>query len=316
MLLHIFLTFLALNPVHSDFLLTQYNIKNERPNKFAKPPNWKPPVVQGFKAVHKVALNINQFNPGNTHSLDHVYSWKNIRASVNDYIEVAFQKKLRKGKKPALRRLVNLIFEVDDDAQVKFNYFNFQNVHNAIPPMDHEDYLDTPIKLTNTISGVTYNKIKYNTLSALNTKWKNEALAVVNDLDFKTDPTVAIRAKINRLLEYLNSAPANLRYGHFNTNSSIQEKMDFMGDANGNPTKKEKALIVLAESGRIDGLLPKAGFNPAPKKIFGTGPIACTVNFQNKNCIKSSTGTIQVPNSNHWFMVCPNNIQRCNVNAG
>jgi len=223
----LFLVILALvpfNQVCGDFLSSQYGIQN----------SWRPPfkgqVTRGFKDAHGKALGITNFKPGNKHSLDHVYSWLSIRASVNDEVQKAFNAKLGPGSKKKLNELAEDIFEKDPNAVVNLDYYKK-------PPSSksHILYLRSGSVGTKNLENV-------------NSDMLVEAKQHIKNLDFSSNSATLKKAnanEIDKLLRILNSAPANLRYGDSRTNGSIQDFVDLMGDKNGKPTPKEYDLVSL-----------------------------------------------------------------------
>ena len=81
------LVFVPFTLVYGDFLEDEYGIED----------SWRPafenPVETGFKDAHGKALGIKNFTPGRDHSLNHVYAWLSIRASINDEVEKAYKAK-------------------------------------------------------------------------------------------------------------------------------------------------------------------------------------------------------------------------------
>jgi len=277
----LFLVILALvpfNQVCGDFLSTQFGIQD----------NWRPPfkgqVTKGFKNAHGKALGISNFRPGDKHSLDHVYSWLSIRASVNDEVRKAFTAQLGPGPKAALNALAAEIFEIDPNAVVNLDYYKKTSSSKS-----HVLYLRS-----GSVVG-TQN------LENVNANMLNEAMQHIQNLNFIGNNILTVLANKNananeivKLLRILNSAPANLRYGDSRTNGSIQDFVDLMGDKNGKPTPKELKLVKLGlQSPTVQSIIK-------PETCNGVGG----------SCIKSSTGTILNPKttSGYYYMKCPSNL--------
>ena len=129
-------------------------------------------------------------------------------------------------------------------------------------------------------------------LEDLNKDMLIEAKLHIKNLDF-TSTSKAVKnlnaKEIKELLQVLNSAPANLRYGESRTNGSIQDFVDLMGDNTGKPTTKETQLVGLG-SGKLSTV----------KSIIK--PETCS----GVSCMKSSTGTILHPKTakGYYYMRC------------
>jgi len=269
----IFLVIFALVPfnlVCGDFLTTKYGIQS----------TWRPAfknnVKTGFRDAHGKALGTKNFVAGTKHSLNHVYSWLSIRASVNDEVEAAYKAKLGvSSTKTKLNQLADKIFEKDLKAVVNLDYFK-----KSPSSKSHISYLRS--------GSVTTTK----DLEDLNKDMLIEAKQHIKNLDF-TSTSKAVKnlnaMEIKELLQVLNSAPANLRYGESRTNGSIQDFIDMMGDKNGKPTTKETQLVVL-------------GLDSSVKSIIK--PETCS----GFSCMKSSTGTILHPKTakGYYYMRCQN----------
>ena len=270
------LVFVPFNLVCGDFLSTKYGIETSWRPAFED--NKEHPVETGFQDAHGKALGIKNFTPGNDHSLNHVYAWLSIRASVNDAVEKAYKAKLGVSTtKTELNQLAEKIFKKDPNAVVNFDYFKKKS------SVKHTSYL---------LSG-KINSIQ--DLDDLNGDMLLEAKAHIASLDFKSTPapTILNAYLITELLKVLNSAPANLRYGESRTNSSIQDFLDLMGDSNGKPTTKETKLVEMSLESRSVRSIIK------PETCSGvTGA-----------CIKSSTGTIL--DNNFYYMRCQNLLGIC-----
>ena len=269
------LVFVPLNLVcGADFLTTKYGIKS----------SWRPAfknnVKTGFRDAHGKALGIKNFVAGTKHSLNHVYSWLSIRATVNDEVDLAYKAKLGvSSKKNNLNQLAEIIFEKDPKAVVNFDYIK------KIPSKPHISYLRS-------------GDVGIQDLEDLNDDMLIQAKLHIKNLDFKSTPAPTIKNayEINELLKILNSAPANLRYGESRTNGSIQDYIDLMGDNTGKPTTKENELALLGSSSSVKSIIK-------PESCSGvTGA-----------CIKSSTGTIRLPNTTkgYYYMKCPSTFPGC-----
>ena len=85
----------------------------------------------------------------------------------------------------------------------------------------------------------------------MNDKYKIGANAEINNLNFYNemhDDNEESAKKsniecINKILEFANSLPANLRYGNPRLNRGVQDNLDPMGDRKGDLTTDEYALI-------------------------------------------------------------------------
>jgi len=263
------LVFVPFNLVCGDFLTTKYGIKS----------SWRPAfknnVKTGFRDAHGKALGTKNFVAGTKHSLNHVYSWLSIRASVNDEVEAAYKAKLGVlSKKNNLNQLAEKIFEKDLKAVVNLDYFK-----KSPSSKSHISYLKS--------GSVTTTK----DLEDLNKDMLIEAKQHIKNLDF-TSTAKAVKnlnaKEIKELLQVLNSAPANLRYGESRTNGSIQDFIDLMGDNTGKPTTKETELVVLGlKSSTVKSIIK-------PETCSGV------------SCMKSSTGTILHPKTakGYYYMRC------------
>jgi len=273
----IFLVILAFVPFNlvygADLLTTKYGIQS----------TWRPAfknnVKTGFRDAHGKALGTKNFVAGTKHSLNHVYSWLSIRASVNDEVEAAYKAKLGvSSTKTELNQLADKIFEKDLKAVVNLDYFK-----KSPSSKSHISYLRSG-SVTNTKD-----------LEDLNKDMLIEAKLHIKNLDF-TSTSKAVKnlnaKEIKELLQVLNSAPANLRYGESRTNGSIQDFIDLMGDKNGKPTTKETELVDL-------GLKSKSS---TVRSIIK--PETCS----GVSCMKSSTGTILHPKTakGYYYMRCQN----------
>ena len=234
-------------------------------------------MVKGFKFAHGKALGIippSDFTPGGEHTLNHVYSWKNIRISVSDVIEEAAILGVSTTK-TRLNELAEKIFEKDNAAVVNFDYFTHSKVF-----MKHIDYLK---------SGIT----GFQNLQDLNDFMLSQAKQHIKNLDFSKSTATILssnKAKIIELLRILNSAPANLRYGHLNTNSSIQEFLDLMGDSTGEPTAKEMEIALFLNT-----------------KYKCVNSIINVEKCSGVYCIKSSTGKQKMDNG-YYYMKFPSDL--------
>merc|ERR1711956_147681 len=212
------------------------------------------------------------FAAGTKHSLNHVYSWLSIRATVNDEVDLAYKAKLGvSSKKNNLNQLAEIIFEKDPKAVVNFDYIK------KIPSKPHISYLRS-------------GDVGIQDLEDLNDDMLIQAKLHIKNLDFKSTPAPTIKNayEINELLKILNSAPANLRYGESRTNGSIQDFIDLMGDNTGKPTTKETELVVLGlKSSTVKSIIK-------PETCSGV------------SCMKSSTGTILHPKTakGYYYMRC------------
>jgi len=260
------LVFVPFNLVYGDFLEDEYGIDD----------SWRPafenPVETGFKDAHGKALGIKNFTPGRDHSLNHVYAWLSIRASINDEVEKAYKAKQGVSTiKKDLNELAEKIFETDSKAEVNFDYYFKKKTSDK-----HISYLRS-----GAVNGLQ-------DLEDLNDDMLLEAKQHIASLDFKSTPAPAKNTNlIKELLKVLNSAPANLRYGESRTNSSIQDFLDLMGDSTGEPTTKEIELVVLS-------------LQSSPRSIIK--PETCS--GVTGACIKSSTGTIL--RNKFYYMKCQN----------
>lgn len=167
-------------------------------------PSFKSTVIRLFQARCSAT---NQFSTcsGNSVHLAHVHSWQQIRDLTTVYIQ---------GKSwMQLIQSVQLLFQVDRSAVV------WVRSGGSMQSLSHRSYMSP-------------------SLVTLNAQYLRSALKYINDI--KKLPS---KSNVVDLLTVLNSAPANLRYGQGPINSSIQGKLDPMGNSNQKMTAKEKRWL-------------------------------------------------------------------------
>merc|ERR1711981_1294318 len=98
-------------------------------------------------------------------------------------------------------------------------------------------------------------------LEKLNTAIRNKVVTIIGKTG-KPSPQ-----DVKDIKEYLNSAPANLRYGKYSKNRSIQNFVDPMGDKNNVLTTKEKSMLYATDPDMTDssGDIPKKFSALSPK---------------------------------------------------
>jgi len=155
-------------------------------------------------------------------SLNHVLSWSLIKTKMAGLLRDVYTQQTRRGRgvrRTLLRAFINRIFQIDQQA-----YVDTTTTHGDFPrrAQAHEDYLNE--------NGAG--------LVAVNTLLNNEALAILNQIDFTALPDCG---NIGSLLEKVYNAPANLRYGSQDLLGRAPDEieLDPMGDYRGRMTDKE-----------------------------------------------------------------------------
>jgi len=219
------LGFLFINAECADFLSSTLQVQF---NDGGRPLNeFYGEVQRGFQHAHGLHFEKPiQIKPSLLKSdLCHTYPWGAMRKRVNHFMEKYWTGKILKmDLQDELTRFTKLMFELDNEAVVNYQYLN---INVAI---GHILYMK---------SGTDY----FKTLLDQNKEFEGQVLAVIKKIDIAKNSDTKTRGQISEILRGLFSAPANLRYGHGKTNQFIKDRIDLMGDTNEMETTKETKLI-------------------------------------------------------------------------
>jgi len=204
----------------------------------------RPKWVNGVDNKFKKAQNINQIpGPATGYDLCHVVSWKNIRDSFlttgKTGCKTCFLERIAKNPQvfQALERFLVALFTPDPLAIApKIEQDPTTKKWTRLTYIEHEQdilrKIDGSGKSLEALNGEMFVAVR------------NYLQPTSQDYIFKKTDRYAACADLKVLLEILNSAPANLRYGVTNVNQYlIKEYTDPMGNANGIATTKERQWL-------------------------------------------------------------------------
>jgi len=218
--------------LHIDHVLSHpKRLKVKRPTKPTRPtippkkrPAFRPAFLhtgplQDLKNTNSMKSRILRNSAtGTTLHLAHVFPWSSINACVDYYW------KNRQTNK--LDNFIMEIFEVDRAAIAPTKWLTGGNP-DPRSSVTHDQYL----RITDAARSVVGMGTANPTMLDQNTQMKQIAL------------TARRNGNINALKKYLNSAPANLRFGEATANVAVNDRLDPMGNQNERLTAKESRLL-------------------------------------------------------------------------
>jgi len=198
--------------------------KPTKPNRPTIAPKKRPAFVhtgplQDLKKTNSMKRRILRNSAtGTTLHLAHVFPWSSINACVDQY--------LKNRRITELDNFIGEIFEVDLVAQAPTRWLPGGRP-DPTSRVTHDQYL----RSTDATRSVVGTGTAKPTMLDQNTKMEQMAL------------TARRNGNINELKKYLNSAPANLRFGEATANVAVNDRLDPMGNLNERLTAKESRLL-------------------------------------------------------------------------
>lgn len=150
--------------------------------------------------------------------LAHVFPWSSISACVDKYAK-------KNQWSTELNNFINEIFQIDDVAEAPTKWLN-GGKPDSNSFITHEEYLEDMDASPSLGLGPTATMIDQNRHMKIETKKELK------------------NRDITKIKRYLNSAPANLRYGEAKANIKVNDRLDPMGDSLEELSPKEELLFL------------------------------------------------------------------------